>query len=204
MGAERFFNIKCRASGLRPDAAVLVVTVRALKTHSGRFKVTAGRPLPEQMLAENPDDVHAGAANLRKQIENVRIHGVSPVVAINAFPTDHPSEHAAIREIADAMGVRSALCTHFAEGGKGAADLAAAVAEAAEELVTGGIPVLVCSRVPSGPVAPLYTGGGGADLARAGAVFAGDLSPWQARVLLVLALGADPTDPRALLDEHLT
>jgi formate--tetrahydrofolate ligase len=118
---------------LRPDAAVLVATVRALKTHSGRFKVTAGRPLPEKMLAENPDDVHAGAANLRKQIDNVRIHGVSPVVAINAFPTDHPSEHAAIREIADAMGVRSALCTHFAEGGKGAAELATAVAEAAEE-----------------------------------------------------------------------
>ncbi|MFN2534540.1 MAG: formate--tetrahydrofolate ligase [Pseudonocardiaceae bacterium] len=133
MGAERFFNIKCRASGLRPDAAVLVATVRALKTHSGRFKVTAGRPLPEKMLAENPDDVHAGAANLRKQIDNVRIHGVAPVVAINAFPTDHPSEHAAIREIADAMGVRSALCTHFAEGGKGAAELATAVAEAAEE-----------------------------------------------------------------------
>src|SRR5437764_5536325 len=120
MGAERFFNIKCRASGLAPDAAVLVATVRALKTHSGRFKITAGRPLPEKMLAENPDDVHAGAANLRKQIDNVRIHGVAPVVAINAFPTDHPSEHAAIRQIADSMGVRSALCTHFAEGGKGA------------------------------------------------------------------------------------
>jgi formate--tetrahydrofolate ligase len=133
MGAERFFNIKCRASGLRPDAAVLVATVRALKTHSGRFKITAGRPLPEKMLVENPDDVHAGAANLRKQIENVRIHGVAPVVAINAFPTDHPSEHAAIREIADSMGVRSALCTHFAEGGKGAAELATAVAEAADE-----------------------------------------------------------------------
>jgi formate--tetrahydrofolate ligase len=133
MGAERFFNIKCRASGLRPDAAVLVATVRALKTHSGRFKITAGRPLPEKMLAENPDDVHAGAANLRKQIDNVRIHGVAPVVAINAFPTDHPSEHAAIREIADSMGVRSALCTHFAEGGKGAAELATAVAEAADE-----------------------------------------------------------------------
>ncbi len=133
MGAERFFNIKCRASGLRPDAAVLVATVRALKTHSGRYKVAAGRPLPESMLAENPEDVHAGAANLRKQIENVRIHGVSPVVAINAFPTDHPSEHRAIREIADAMGARSALCTHFAEGGKGAAELATAVAEAAEE-----------------------------------------------------------------------
>lgn len=133
MGAERFFNIKCRASGLQPDAAVLVVTVRALKTHSGRFKVIAGRALPEAMLAENPDDVHAGAANLRKQIDNVRIHGVSPVVAINAFPTDHPSEHAAIREIAETMGVRSALCTHFAEGGKGAAELATAVAEAADE-----------------------------------------------------------------------
>ncbi|OLE24277.1 MAG: formate--tetrahydrofolate ligase [Catenulispora sp. 13_1_20CM_3_70_7] len=120
-------------AGLRPDAAVLVATVRALKTHSGRFKITAGRPLPEKMLAENPDDVQAGAANLRKQIDNVRIHGVAPVVAINAFPTDHPSEHAAIREIADSMGVRSALCTHFAEGGKGAAELATAVAEAADE-----------------------------------------------------------------------
>ncbi len=133
MGAERFFNIKCRASGLRPDAAVLVATVRALKTHSGRYKIGAGRPLPDGMLVENPDDVHAGAANLRKQIENVRIHGVSPVVAINVFPTDHPSEHAAIREIADSVGARSALCTHFAEGGKGAAELATAVAEAAEE-----------------------------------------------------------------------
>ena len=133
MGAERFFNIKCRASGLRPDAAVLVATVRALKTHSGRHKVAAGRPLPEEMLAENPDDVHAGAANLRKQIENVRIHGVSPVVAINAFPTDHPSEHRVIHEIAESLGARSALCTHFAEGGKGAAELATAVAEAAQE-----------------------------------------------------------------------
>lgn len=133
MGAERFFNIKCRVSGLRPDAAVLVATVRALKAHSGRYKVSAGRPLPEGMLAENPDDVHAGGANLRKQIENVRIHGVSPVVAINAFPTDHPSEHAAIREIAESMGARCAVCTHFAEGGKGAVELAAAVAEAAAE-----------------------------------------------------------------------
>jgi len=75
----------------------------------------------------------AGGADLRKQIENLRIHGVSPVVAINVFPTDHQSEHAAIREIADSMGARSALCTHFAEGGKGAVELATAVAEAAEE-----------------------------------------------------------------------
>jgi formate--tetrahydrofolate ligase len=133
MGAERFFNIKCRASGLTPDAAVVVATVRALKAHSGKYKIIAGRPLPEDLLSENPDDVLAGAANLSKQIENVRLHGVSPVVAINAFPTDHPSEHRAIREVAERMGARSAVCTHFADGGIGAAELAEAVAEAASE-----------------------------------------------------------------------
>jgi formate--tetrahydrofolate ligase len=133
MGAERFFNIKCRASGLRPDAAVVVTTVRALKAHSGRHRIIAGKPLPEAMLVENPDEVHAGGANLRKQIENIRLHGVSPVVAINAFPGDHPSEHAAIAEIAASVGARSAVCTHFADGGRGAVELAQAVAEAAEE-----------------------------------------------------------------------
>jgi formate--tetrahydrofolate ligase len=133
MGAERFFNIKCRTSGLRPDAAVVVATVRALKAHSGKYKVVAGRPLPPDLLAENPDDVLAGAANLRKQLENVALHGVPPVVAINAFPTDHRSEHDAIREIAGQMGARSAVCTHFADGGRGAAELAEAVAEAADE-----------------------------------------------------------------------
>jgi formate--tetrahydrofolate ligase len=132
MGAERFFNIKCRTSGLRPDAAVVVATVRALKVHSGRFEVRAGRPLPEELLAENPDVVHEGAANLRKQLDNVRLHGVTPVVAINAFPTDHESEHRALREIAEEAGVRAAVCTHFARGGKGAVELAEAVAEAAE------------------------------------------------------------------------
>ena len=133
MGAERFFNIKCRVSGLRPDAAVLVVTVRALKAHSGRYKVVAGKPLPEEMLAENPDDVLAGAENLRKQIDNIRLHGVSPVIAINAFPTDFPSEHQAIREVAESESARVAVCNHFAEGGKGALELAEAVVEAAEE-----------------------------------------------------------------------
>jgi formate--tetrahydrofolate ligase len=133
MGAERFFNIKCRTSGLSPDAAVLVTTVRALKAHSGRFKITAGKPLPDDLLAENPDDVHAGAANLHKQVENIRVHGVSPVVAINAFPSDHPSEHRAIREIAEQLGARAAVCTHFSDGGAGAAELAEAVADAAEE-----------------------------------------------------------------------
>jgi len=133
MGAERFFNIKCRYSGLEPDAAVLVATVRALKAHSGRYEVRAGKPLPEEMQKENPDDVHAGAANLKKQIENIRLHGVSPVVAINAFPTDHESEYDAIREIAGEMGARVAVCNHFSEGGAGAVELAEAVAEAAEE-----------------------------------------------------------------------
>jgi len=133
MGAERFFNIKCRNSGLTPDAAVVVATVRALKAHSGKYKIVAGRPLPEDLLRENPDDVLAGAANLRKQIENVRLHGVPAVVAINAFPTDHPSEHQAIREAAEEMGARAAVGTHFADGGRGAAELAEAVAEAAAE-----------------------------------------------------------------------
>src|ERR671913_14109 len=133
MGAERFFNIKCRNSGLKPDAAVLVATVRALKVHSGRYEVKAGQPLPEEMLEENPGDVYAGADNLRKQIENIRLHGVSPVVAVNSFPTDHDSEHDAIREVAEEMGARVAICNHFSEGGKGAVELAEAVAEAAEE-----------------------------------------------------------------------
>jgi formate--tetrahydrofolate ligase len=133
MGAERFFNIKCRASGLRPDAAVVVATVRALKVHSGRYQVRAGRPLPQELLEENPDAVHEGAANLRKQLENVRLHGVTPVVAINAFPTDHDTEHKALRWIAERAGARAAVCTHFADGGRGAAELAEAVAEAAQE-----------------------------------------------------------------------
>jgi formate--tetrahydrofolate ligase len=133
MGAERFFNIKCRISGLRPDAAVLVATVRALKDHSGRYEVKAGKPLPEQMLKENPEDVYAGSANLRRPIENIRVHGVSAVVAINAFPTDYHSEHDAIRKVAEEMGARVAVCEHFAKGGMGAVELAEAVAEAAEE-----------------------------------------------------------------------
>jgi formate--tetrahydrofolate ligase len=133
MGAERFFNIKCRVSGLSPDAAVLVTTVRALKVHSGAHRVVAGRPLPPGILEENPDEVYVGGANLRKQIENIQIHGVSPVVAINSFPGDFTSEHEAIREIAKSMGVRVALCNNFAEGGKGATELAEAVVEAANE-----------------------------------------------------------------------
>ena len=133
MGAERFFNIKCRASGLAPDAAVLVATVRGLKAHSGRYRIVAGRPLPDDLLAEQPDHVHEGGANLRKQLENVRLHGCTPVVAINAFPGDHPADVRAIEEIAEAAGARCAVSTHFADGGAGAVELARAVAEAADE-----------------------------------------------------------------------
>ena len=133
MGAERFFNIKCRISGMTPDAAVLVATVRALKAHSGRYKVVAGKPLPPDMLKESPDDVRAGVANLVKQIENVKAHGVSPVVAINAFPGDFASEHDVIREIAESVGARVAVCTHFSDGGAGAVELANAVIAACDE-----------------------------------------------------------------------
>jgi formate--tetrahydrofolate ligase len=133
MGAERFFNIKCRVSGLVPDAAVIVTTVRALKAHSGNHRVVAGRPLPAALLDENPAEVAAGGANLRKQIQNVLIHGVTPVVAINAFPGDFESEYAVIRDIADSMGVRSAVTSHFRDGGRGATDLAEAVVAAADE-----------------------------------------------------------------------
>ena len=133
MGAERFFNIKCRASGLAPDAAVLVATVRGLKAHSGKHRIVAGKPLPEALLAANPDEVHEGGANLRKQLENMRIHGCPPVVAINAFPDDHQADIDAIAEIAAEFDARSAVSTHFVDGGAGSIELAHAVAEAAEE-----------------------------------------------------------------------
>ena len=133
MGAERFFNVKCRASGLKPDVAVVVATIRALKAHSGRFKIVAGKPLPAELLAENPDDVRAGLANLRKHIEIVQEFGVRPVVAINAFPQDHESEHAVIKELCAELGVACAVTRHVAEGGAGAVDLATAVIAAAKE-----------------------------------------------------------------------
>jgi formate--tetrahydrofolate ligase len=133
MGAERFFNIKCRYSGLAPDAAVLVATVRGLKAHSGKHRIVAGRPLPDELLAENPDEVHQGGDNLRKQLANMQLHGVTPVVAINVFPGDHAADLAAIGEIASEYGARAAITTHFADGGRGAAELAEAVRDAADE-----------------------------------------------------------------------
>lgn len=133
MGAERFFNVKCRTSGLKPNAAVLVVTVRSLKSHSGIYKIVPGKPLPEGMLQESPSDVEAGAANLRKHIEIVRSFGVQPVVAINAFPSDFESEHEMIRKIAEEAGARVAIHRGVAEGGAGVTELAEAVVAACDD-----------------------------------------------------------------------
>jgi formate--tetrahydrofolate ligase len=133
IGAEKFFNIKSRYSGLKPNAAVVVATIRALKLHTGKYKVIPGKPLPEEMLRENPDDVFEGGSNLRKQIENVKKHGISPVVCVNAFATDHPSETEAVFAICREEGVRCAVSTHWADGGAGAVDLAHAVEAACNE-----------------------------------------------------------------------
>jgi len=132
MGAEKFFDIKCRASGLEPDAAVVVATVRALKMHGGIGRIVAGKPLDPALLEENVEAVRAGAGNLAKQIENVLLFGVPAVVAINSFPTDTPGEVEAIKEVAMAAGASAAVvATHFTDGGSGAADLAEAVWAAA-------------------------------------------------------------------------
>jgi len=134
IGAEKFFNIKCRTSGLRPDAAVLVVTVRALKSHSGHYKIIAGKPLPANLLELNVADVELGAANMIKHIDNVRQHGVTPVVAINVFEGDHPEEIAAIKRIAvEAGALGAAEARHFAQGGAGAVELAEMVVAAASQ-----------------------------------------------------------------------
>jgi formate--tetrahydrofolate ligase len=134
MGAEKFFDIKCRQSGLRPDAAVMVATVRALKMHGGVGRIVAGKPLDPALGQENVDAVRKGSANLAAQIENVRVFNVPVVVAINHYPGDMDAEVAAIREVALAAGARDVVVSrHFADGGAGAEDLARAVWSAAEE-----------------------------------------------------------------------
>jgi formate--tetrahydrofolate ligase len=134
MGAEKFFDIKCRQSGLRPDAAVMVATVRALKMHGGVGRIVAGRPLDPALGRENVEAVRKGSANLAAQIENVRLFHVPVVVAVNSYPGDTDAEVAAIREVALAAGARDVVVSrHFAEGGAGAEDLARAVWAAAEE-----------------------------------------------------------------------
>jgi len=131
LGFEKFCHIKCRASGLRPDAAVLVATVRGLKAHSGRFRIVAGRPLPQALLQEDLDALAAGMPNLEAQIANVRAFGVPCVVAINRFPTDTEAELQAVCQAALAAGaIDAVVAEHFTRGGEGARDLAQAVMRA--------------------------------------------------------------------------
>lgn len=128
MGAEKFFDIKCRASGLAPDAAVLVATVRSLKLHGGVGKIAAGRPLDPALSEPNAAAVRAGTANLVKHIENVRTFGVPVVVAVNVFPTDTQEEIELVRQAAlDAGAAAAEPTTHVVDGGAGAEALAQAV-----------------------------------------------------------------------------
>ncbi len=133
IGAEKFFNIKCRVSGMEPDAAVLVTTVKALKVQSGNHTIRLSHTLPSELFEENPAEVTAGAVNLRHHIEIIRRHGVVPVVAINVFPTDHPSEHDAVARVCDEEGVRWALARPYSEGGEGMVELARQVEDACLE-----------------------------------------------------------------------
>jgi formate--tetrahydrofolate ligase len=128
MGFQKFVDIKCRLSGLRPAAAVIVATLRALKMHGGVGRVVAGKPLDGALLEEDPDAVRRGAENLEQHISIVRAYGVPAVVAINAFPEDHHSEVEAARVAALAAGAEDVVVArHFSEGGRGAEDLARSV-----------------------------------------------------------------------------
>jgi formate--tetrahydrofolate ligase len=133
MGMEKFMNIKCRYSGLTPDVVVMVCTVRALKMHSGRYRVVAGKPLDPGLTREDLGAVEDGCANLDKQIENARLFGVPVVVAINVFPTDTAAEIELVRQRSLAAGAEGAYVSDvWAAGGAGAEDLARAVLKAAE------------------------------------------------------------------------
>ncbi len=124
LGAEKFLDIKCRQSGLRPDAVVIVATVRALKMHGGVEKAELKTP--------NPAAVEKGLCNLCKHIENIRMFGLAPVVAINHFSADTDEEVAVIQRHCEQLGVRALVARHWAEGGAGATELAAEVVKMAE------------------------------------------------------------------------
>jgi len=131
IGAEKFFNIKCRSSGLKPSAMVLVASLRALKMHGGGPPVTPGAPLMKEYQEENPGLLEKGIGNLIKQISNGLKHGVPVVVAINSFSTDTPAELDLVQRLCVQSGAfRVVVCTHWAKGGAGALDLADAVIDA--------------------------------------------------------------------------
>lgn len=134
MGGERFFNIKCRSSGLVPDVVIVVATVRALKVHGGGPEITPGGALHEIYRTENVDILRKGCVNLRKHVSNAREYGIPVVVAINKFETDTEAEIAVVREEALAAGASDAIpANHWAEGGKGAVDLAKGVITASAQ-----------------------------------------------------------------------
>ena len=131
IGMEKFFNMKCRASGLKPNCAVIVATVRALKMHGGGPPVMAGKPLSQEYVQENVELVAKGTANLVRHIENAKKFGVNVVVAINKFKTDTEAEIAAVRQASLAAGAFDAVMSnHWAEGGAGALALGQAVSRA--------------------------------------------------------------------------
>ena len=133
IGAEKFFNIKSRISGLKPNAVVLVATIRALKAHTGKYSIVPGKPIDPALKAENIADVEAGAVNMVRHLENVKKFGVNPVVAINVFADDTSAEIDAVREIALAAGATGvAVARHWAEGGAGAVELAEMIVSACE------------------------------------------------------------------------
>lgn len=132
MGYEKFWNIKCRASGLKPDAVVLVATVRALKAHGGAPKVKAGLPLDPVYTHEDLDLLRKGCDNLLAHIDVIRRSGVQPVVCLNAFYTDTPAERALVREVAESAGAAFAVSDHWLKGGEGARELAEAVIAACD------------------------------------------------------------------------
>jgi len=133
IGFEKFWNVKCRFSGLKPHVSVLVATIRALKMHGGGPKVTPGIALPEEYTKENMALLEKGLANMIHHINTIRKSGINPVVCINSFHTDTKDEIALVKKAAEAAGARCAKSTHWAQGGEGAVDLADAVIDACNE-----------------------------------------------------------------------
>ncbi|HYA43545.1 MAG TPA: formate--tetrahydrofolate ligase [Syntrophobacteraceae bacterium] len=134
IGFEKFWNVKCRYSGLKPHVSILTTTIRALKMHGGGPKVVAGLPLPAEYTKENLGLLEKGAANMVHLIGVIRKSGINPVVCINAFHTDTKDEIAMVRRIAEAAGARVALSEHWLKGGEGALEFADVVVEACEDV----------------------------------------------------------------------
>jgi len=133
IGFEKFWNVKCRYSGLKPHVSVLTTTIRALKMHGGGPRVVAGLALPEEYTKENVELVEKGIPNMLHHINTIRTSGINPVVCINSFHTDTPAEIAVVRKAAEAAGARCAVSSHWADGGDGALELADAVIDACKE-----------------------------------------------------------------------